>query len=271
MQSATRPASSEALADAFSAALDWWREAGVDGDWRDAPASWLAPPGCRRMTDATPHQAARQPAPARPEAPPPPEPRALDLPDDLESFAAWWMHEPGLDNGRVSGRVPPRGPRGAALMVLVPEPEREDEDSGTLLSGPDGQLLRAMLDAMQVAPESVYFASILPRHTPHADWAAARQAGLGEVLARHVALAAPQRLIAFTGSVLSLLGHDPANNPDFSREFNHGGQSVPPLLAARELAAMRERWRWKAGFWRSWLDWTAAPGLSTGAMETERT
>jgi hypothetical protein len=258
MQLAKNPGSGPDLAEELAAALGWWREAGVDGDWLDAPRAWLAPP-----VDAAPAAQASVAAPVPVEIPPP----CLEIPGDLASFTAWWLSEPLLDNGQAAGRVPPRGSVKAELMVLIPEPEREDRE--TLLASAQGRLLESMLAAMQIAPANVYFASILPRHTPHADWALARAAGLGEVLARHVALVAPKRLIAFTGNILPLLGHDPANSPALSRQFNHGEGSVP-LLAARELAALLERPRWKAGFWQAWLEWTAENSLAAGTMETEQ-
>ena len=264
MEIGTNPAVPPALAEEIAAAFDWWREAGVDGDWLDRPRGWLAPP----VAESAPAVAAN---PAKPIA----EIKLpkLEIPSDFETFFAWWQSEPLLDNGQTSARVSPRGPCHAEVMVLVAEPEREDRDR--LLSGPQGRLLDAMLAAMGIAPGSTYVASILPRHTPHADWQAVRAAGLGEVLSRHVALAAPKRLIAFTGNILPLLGHDPANNPDSSRQFNHGAGSVP-LLAARELAALLERPRWKAGFWKSSLDWTGrewtgGDSLANGALEIDRT
>jgi DNA polymerase len=191
---------------------------------------------------------------------------AAQIPGDLAGFVQWWMTEPALDNGRTADRVPPRGPVGAATMILVPEPEREDGEH--LLSGPQGRLLKAMLAAIGIDPEQTYFASILPRHMPHADWLALHAAGFSQVLARHISLAAPQRLISFTGNILPLLGHDPANNPAFSREFHHEGNSVP-MFAARELAALIERPRWKAGFWKDWLDWTAGENPLQVPLEIE--
>ena len=274
MELATNPGSgsgrAEKIGEEIAAAFAWWREAGVDGDWLDAPHGWLAQPVAESAAQPLP----RAEAGARPQAEPLAEARPvrLEIPEDRESFVTWWLSEPLLDNGQTAARIPPRGVSHAEVMVLVPEPEREDRD--TLLSGPQGRLLAAMLAAMGIAPGSVYVASVLPRHTPHADWQAVRAAGLGEVLSRHVALAAPKRLIAFTGNILPLLGHDPANNPDSSQQFNHGAGSVP-LLAARELAALLERSRWKAGFWQSWLDWTGrewtgGDSLAIGALETER-
>lgn len=258
MQTGTNTGPGSGLSEEIAAALGWWREAGVDGDWLETPRAWLSRPEAEPPSPQTP-----SPAPQAVEA----TPVSLEIPDNLDEFHAWWLREPRLDNGQTANRVPPRGVGGAELMLLVPEPERED--GAMLLSGAQGRLLDAMLAAMGIASDAVYFASILPRHTPHADWHAAHAAGLGDVLARHVALVAPKRLLAFTGNILPLLGHDPANSPAVLRQFNHEGTSVP-LFAARELAAMIERPRWKAGFWQSWLDWTAGNSLANGATETER-
>ena len=137
-------------------------------------------------------------------------------------------------------------------MILVAEPERDDQDQ--LLAGPQGRLLAAMLAAMELPKDGIYLASVLPRHTPHADWGEAAARSLGELACHHVALASPQRLIVFGSSILPLLGHDLANFPAGAGEFQHGVTTLP-MLAARDLAVLLERPRWKAQFWQSWLDW----------------
>jgi DNA polymerase len=235
------------LAEQFAAALDWWREAGVDSDFVDSPQGWIAP-----EVEAEPEMpslvAAPKPAPA-----PPAEIDRSNWPTELTAFAPWWLAEAWLDGGQLGGRVAPRGSLGAPVMVLVAEPERDDTTE--LLSGPQGRLLAAMLAAMGLAPESAYVASVLPRHTPHADWNEAALRGMGDLARHHVALAAPQRLIVFGSNILSLLGHDPANFPAGAGEFAHGGSRLP-MLAARDLAVLLERPVWKAGIWQNWLDWT---------------
>ena len=238
----------------IAAAFDWWREAGVDHDFTDDPKSWIAgaEPAVEAPPQAPPPPQERRPAPAVPDTP------AIEpstIPADLAGFVEWWLSEPALDAGRVSGRVPPRGKSGAELMVIVPHPEVEDGER--LLSGPQGRLLDAMLQAMGIAPDAAYVASALPRHTPHADWSALAAAGVGAVLARHVALAAPRRLIVFGGDILPLLGHDSPNSAADLRQFNHEGAKAA-LLVGRELGALLERPRWKAGFWQRWLEWTSA-------------
>lgn len=238
------------LAAEWVGALDWWRDAGVDHDWTDAPHSWLAPP---------PPVSAESP-PAVAKASPEPDEAAIIRPDaaswpaSLEQFPDWWRSDLWLDPSPAESRVVPRGPAGAALMVLVGEPEREDREQ--LLSGPQGRLLDAMLAATGTRPDAVYRASLLPRPMPHADWSALAARGLGELALHHIALAAPHRLIVFGSHILPLLGHDPAKSPATFTQINHGS-GIIPMLAVRDLAVLLERPRWKAGLWQAWLDWTA--------------
>ncbi len=238
------------LSTDIAAALDWWREAGVDLDFSDDPADWLAPPESAQAAPAI----AVPVRPAAPEEPAAPTVAQADLPATLADFAAWWLAEPTLDGGRSGGRVPPRGPAGAELMVIVPEPE--PDDGAVLLSGPLGRLLDAMLAAMGLAGDAAYLASALPRHTPMADWADLGRQGIGQVLRHHVGLVRPKRLITFGSNILPLLDHDPAHSSAVLTHFNHEQGNIP-LLVARELAALRERPRWKAGLWQGWLEWTA--------------
>ncbi|MCK9542318.1 MAG: hypothetical protein M0R03_09855 [Novosphingobium sp.] len=244
MQERAKPSPAEEIA----AAMAWWRDAGIEWQFSDEPADWL---------DAGPKKAppipeAKGPAPAQPAD----TPRALmpdALPTDLAAFREWWMAEPALDAGRTTGRVPPRGPANPALMVIVEQPEEMDSDR--LLSGPQGKLLDAMLAAMGIPPADTYFASALPRAMPLPDWAALARDGLGEVLARHMALVGPRRIMALGGNILPLMGNDPPLSPDNLPQVNHEGRNVP-VFAARGLAQLLERPRWKAALWKAWLDWS---------------
>ena len=247
------------LTEQLAAALDWWREAGVDGELRDAPQRWMVPEEPVEAAETAAPRASSPPARSAASAQLAPNPLAevdrSSWPQDFAGFAPWWLADPWLDEGRTSGRVPPRGVQNADLMILLAEPEREDGDS--LLAGPQGRLLNAMLAAMALAPGHAYIASVLPRPMPHADWAAIAARGLGELACHHIALAAPKRLIVFGNTILPLLGHDPANKPAAAAQFQHGGITAP-LLAARDLAVLLEKPRWKAGFWQAWLDWNGA-------------
>ena len=189
-----------------------------------------------------------------PPAPPPPQIAAQrdQWPQDLSGFAAWWLSEPTLDGGQISDRIAPRGPSGAPLMVLVDQPESVDAHS--LLAGEQGRMVGAILAALGIDPEQTYFASLLPRHTPMADWAALGEAGLGELALHHIALAAPQRVISFGPHVSSLLGHDRTKNAEPLPQFYHVGASIP-ALAAPGLNTLMARPRGKAVLWQALLDW----------------
>jgi DNA polymerase len=199
------------IAEQIAGALEWWRDAGVDGDFADDPHDWLV-----KEVEPEPETFAAQPLPVAAKKE---EPRALiggppeGWPQELEAFQAWWLVEPSLDHGELSRRIAPRGQFGAELMILVGDPE--EDDAGTLLSGPHGKLVSGMVAALGLEAEQVYLASALPRRTPMPDWNLLAAEGLAHVVRHHVSLARPKRLLTFGNGVSSLLGHDPANIPAF--------------------------------------------------------
>jgi DNA polymerase len=252
------------ILDDITGALDWWREAGVDFDFLDAPRQWIVP------ADEQDENGERLPPRRRPPVPenaPPPMPTRIDpalLPADLAAFREWWLRESLLDDGGVAGRVAPMGPPGAKLMILVETPEAQD--SALLLSGPQGKLLDAMLAAFGLTRDEIYLASALPRHDPLPDWRAAGNRGIGDALARHVNLVSPQRLMVLGGNVLSLIGHELPQRAAVLRQFQHEG-CVIPLLAGWGLAALTQQPRAKASFWNAWLEWTKSETDTTKLTE----
>jgi len=239
---------SPTLADTIAAAQAWWREAGVDLAFHDEPRGWLAeaapPPG------ASP--AAAPPPPAAPPRPTIGGDRSA-WPQDLAAFRHWWLEEATLDRGGANPRIAPRGERDAALMLLVPMPEADDREA--LLSGQEGRLLAALATAMGLAPEAVYLAAALPRHTLLPDWDGLRADGLGEVLLHHIALANPARLIVLGTRILPLLGHDPAQAAPGVSELAIQGRNLP-VLASYAPERLLGNARQRAGLWRRWLEWT---------------
>ena len=248
--------------EAFEAALDWWREAGLVCDFTDEAQGWLedaSPP-----VDAT----APAPPPPRPAAPPPrsaleralenePAARAIggepaDWPQTLENFRHWWMTEPSLADGALDRRLPPRGVAGARLMAIVPQPLGSDREA--LAEGPAGRFLAAICAACGIAAHETYLASILPAPTTLPDWQALAAAGMGEVLRHHVALAAPERVLLFGRSAGAVLGLDPVK----AREpfvITTAGRAIP-ALAVPDLAELARVPARRQRFWQTWLDWT---------------
>ena len=237
------------LAEQLAAARDWWLEAGVDSEFADEPRNWLERPA------QEPTEAPQPAAPVKPPEPvlPPLGGAPLSWPQTLAEFAPWWLAGDQLDTGGTGLPVAPRGAPGAELMILVPMPEDADRDR--LLSGPQGQLIGNMLAAMGIADDAAYFASALPRHARHPDWQALADRQLGQVVAHHVNLAAPRRLLMLGRAMLPLFGHDPAQAGAKPRRIEVQGCGVP-ALASFGPDALLQTPRFRAGLWRGWLEWT---------------
>jgi DNA polymerase len=256
------------LAREFEAALAWWQAAGVTHDFVDDATAWLAdapldaplgqPQPRPGQAQTAPRAGEPQPRRAGTPSPPQSEPDAASRPSllgdsppaDLAAFHRFWMETPGLAPATGFPRVPPRGAEGASLMVLVPQPEAEDSDR--LLSGPQGRLLAAILAAMGLAEDEVYYAAALPCHTPMADLAALAAGGLDAVTAHHVTLARPQRILALGTGLAPLLG---GQTDDALREINQSMRKTP-VLVSETLGAMMDMPRLKARFWRRWMEWS---------------
>lgn len=249
-----RPSASST--DAILSALDWWREAGVDLDFDDDATAWLAEPAVETKPDDARPAPRAKPKRIEPETPAPPKQfggPAESWPVELAEFQQWWLSEPGLDAGGTGPRIIPSGKASPRLMVFVPEPEAEDAE--TLLSGREGRLLDGFLRAARMDEGAVYRASILPRAVPLADWQSLQACGIGKLVAHHIELVRPQRIIVFGRNILPLIGHATAQDSAVLREFNHEGRSVP-VMGCRGLADLLRSATGRRRLWQRWLDWT---------------
>ena len=252
------------LARDLAATLDWWRDAGVDLDFVDDATAWLRDDALAQAAEdeeQPPQRTHRDLAKAPQEEPAFSAPKVdrINLlgdspPASLDAFHQFWLEAPGLDGIGPRGRIAPRGVERADLMVLVVDPEERDRD--TLLSGPQGELLANILRAMGLTGDHSYIASALPRHTPMADTEAIAHSGMDAVLALHIKLAKPKRIVAFGANILPLLGHDRAQDIISLREINHDGATTP-LLVSEGLDSLMSMPRLKARFWRRCMEWSA--------------
>ena len=261
----------DAMRKAFLATLDWWREAGVEEHVGDTPSGWLktreeaAPKAvavAETAPDAAPAVAAgpvRKGALSRfldetAEATHPGDP--ADWPVSLEEFRKWWMESDALDPPGAFPRVPPHGPAGAEAMLVIDQPQANDE--GSLPGGPAGMLANTMLRAMGIAEGARYFASLLPRHTLRPDWRAVGEAGYGKLLLHHIGLAAPKRLIVSGERVWSLLAHETAQDPA-SLTIVAGEIGKVPAFAIPDMQTLLRNPAKRAQTWTRWLDWNESP------------
>lgn len=161
-----------------------------------------------------------------------------------------------MDTARLYPRIAPRGPVGADLMVLVPQPEEHDRDQ--LLEGPQGRLLANIIAAMGLDETRIAIASALPCHTPMADLAALAAGGMDKVLAHHIALVQPKRLLVLGTGLAAMLGDAQSDKADQPlREINHSAGKVP-VMVSETLDAMIDMPRLKARFWKRWIEWSAS-------------
>ncbi len=226
------------FADQLAAINAWWADAGVDHLFDDEPQALL-----REKIDSP--EAPPKAAERTPEAQVAPVPSfdASTLPSSLEAFASWWL-DPATELPLAHGnRVPARGTREASLMVLVPMPEAGDSDR--LLAGDHGQLIANILRALGLTEDQAYFASALPCPTTMPDWPGLARAGLNAITERHIALAAPQRVLVLGDGMGQMLGL--AQGPGQLAEI--------PALAARAPEHLLAHPRQRARLWRALLDW----------------
>ncbi len=256
MTTPTKEPSGATLADEFSAALEWWKEAGVDSDFADDATDWLEAPATEATRDPT---APTKPKTKPTEAPPPPPKKiggdAEGWPGELAAFTKWWLESDAIDDGGASPVIAPRGSANPELLILVPEPEETDSD--TLLSNTQGCLLGGILRAADLAEEKVFIASVLRRHTPMPDWTALQAAGLGDLLTHYVGLVNPKRILAFGRNIPPLLGNDTAQGAAILHNINHEGRSIPVLGVGSLAELMRSAPR-RQRFWQRWLEWTGS-------------
>ena len=255
------------MTDQMRAAFDWWQLAGVDSDFADDATDWLGETAGAGCTQASAQKAGVDTGKSKrqleqgdkvvPETAPK-KVKRLDLlgpnpPNTLAEFTQWWLSAPGLDAIGPRGRLAPRGPEGAELMVLVTDPEQDDHD--TLLDGPQGRLLNRIIAAMGLSQDAVYVASALPRHTPMADTAAIAASGMDEITKFHIGLVSPRQVLAFGAGIPPLLGQGTTNDLSLLREINQTTSSIP-LFVTEGLDAMMAMPRLKARFWRRWIEWS---------------
>ncbi len=176
---------------AAASALEWWRDAGVDALVDEAPRDWTAAP-----------PAPPQPPQRRSGAQAVAEAVVLPLPGTLAEFTIWRSGPDAPEAGWSGTPIAATGDPTSDIMILVDLPDREDSDSGVLLSGAAGRLFDRMLAAIGRSRDSIYLAPMCNVRPLTGRIAPEIEARLVEVARHHVALVAPKRLL--------LLGNAPS-------------------------------------------------------------
>lgn len=218
-----------------ASALEWWRDAGVDTLVEDEVRDWLALAPARGPTAP----AAAAVAAAAPEK----------LPGTLEAFVAWRLGADAPEAGWMAPLVPPAGVPGG-LMILTDMPEPEDAAAATLLSGPAGRLLDAMLGAIGATRDSAYLAALAAARPLAGQIPADAEPRLAALARHHIGLVAPARLILLgqaTKRVLATTSRSEYGNSGC--DINQSGRNMEvaaidaPRFLMKRPVAKSEAWK----------------------------
>lgn len=183
--------------------LDWWQEAGVDASIDEAARNWLrpvSPPGA-----AQPAKSVTEFAPAIAAAP------VTPLPDTLAAFEAWRVGPDAPEASWPGIAIGAHGKADADLMILIDQSERDDADTGILMSGAVGRLFDRMLAAIGHDRSSIYLVAVAAKRPPAGRIAPDIELRLNEIAQHHVSLAAPKMLLLLGNAPSrALLGADAA-------------------------------------------------------------
>jgi len=221
---------------ALLSALDWWAEAGVDTLADDLPRNWLAAaPTASETAEVIPAAAPRAPA-------------AANLPDTLEDFRAFLLADATIP-GPASRRIDATGDTASGVVIVVDMPEAEDRASGRLLSGEVGALFDRMLGAIKLSREHVYLIPFSPARPTTGRLSPAEIKPLTPLLLRHLALAAPQKLLLLGDAPVQALLNLPAAK---ARETVHSvtvGETAVPAVASIHPRIVHMRRDYRALAW----------------------
>ena len=122
-------------------------------------------------------------------------------------------------------------------MIIAPMPETGDGPD--LFTGPGGIMIRNMLAALELDQDAAYFATALPSLITAPDWDGLAAAGLGAVLAHHISLAQPRRVLLLGSTLARILPQEPA----------------VPVLSAFAPEQLLAHPRQRARLWKRLLEW----------------
>ncbi|MET3826914.1 DNA polymerase [Sphingomonas sp. PvP055] len=116
------------------------------------------------------------------------------MPTDLEAFSTWRGGSEAPESGWSGSSILATGNPKSDIMIVTDVPDRDDAESGTLLSGAAGRLFDRMLAAIGRDRSSVYIAPMCTIRPVAGRIAPEIEQRLGELIRHHVAIVEPKRL-----------------------------------------------------------------------------
>ncbi|MEM8919609.1 MAG: uracil-DNA glycosylase family protein [Pseudomonadota bacterium] len=145
----------------LSSLQQWWKDAGVDVNYRDVPDALLEkiePTTSKNkpIREFTHGRIAPEDTNSVAECK-----EGENFPKTLESFLQWLKVQPAVTGQQDSSNaVYPHGPADPEVMVIVAMPDQARSDLQNILDQPTRQLVKNMLRAVNIDIESVFFAPL---------------------------------------------------------------------------------------------------------------
>jgi uracil-DNA glycosylase len=221
-------------ATAAQSCVDWWKLAGVDYLVEDQPVNWLAEASVAKVEVARTAPKASIMASV---TPPVAAPRA-QWPDTLEALNVALQSDRSLPgNGHGVASALPAGQVSAEYMIIADFPDESELTAGQMGALP---LLRNMLRAAGILPESCYFAALAYSRPTGGALRDGDKALLGEFIQHQIGLVAPQKIILLGNSAAEiLLGTELMQARGNLGKINHVVRNMAALVTfhPRTLAA----------------------------------
>jgi len=253
---------------ALESLLAFWRDAGVETCFEDAPQDRLAQ-GAERLRARTP-PAAAAPEPVLPRLAPAPAEGAAAAREaalaagTLEELAAAIaaFEGSGLRFSGARRTIVARGPADAAVMVVGGAPGADEELEGRPFAGRAGAMLERALAAAGIAERSLLTYTVFWRPPGDAPVKPADQAVLEPFLDRMIALVRPKALLLLgAATARAVLRQEGAIGALRGRAFERGsddGALVTPAWVSFSPSFLLRQPTSKKQFWADLLALTAA-------------
>ena len=167
---------------AAASVLEWWRDAGVDTLADEAPRDWTAAPA--PVVRETKRHAVAEPS----------APVAAPLPTAIDAYVAWRTGPEAPEAGWSGSPIFASGDPQSDIMIVTDVPDRDDTESGAVLSGAAGRLFDRMLAAIGRDRSSVYIVPMCTIRPVAGRIAPEIEQRLSQLIRHHVAIVEPKRL-----------------------------------------------------------------------------
>ena len=212
--------------------LNWWRDAGVDElvgqghrNWLEEPVKAATRHSNKAEKDNSPSQRSTTEAEETSKTP---ELDKAQWPNGIATLAQMLARKANLPGNLYGGSpVIPSAISTPKIMVIGDIPSEQDVKNGNFADGPDGTMVRRIMQAIGIAPEEYVFTAMATTRPatgalPDRDFPA-----LSEFMMHQIGLYQPEKVIIFgSAACQALLSADMMEMRGSLHYFNHNVHKV---------------------------------------------